>query len=120
MNTDLRPLPQPRHAPTELPGQLLTVLRSGHLVVWLFGDVDPALAAELDLVAAHAPRVADRLTIDGSRVTFCDTTLLRFIAHMASVLPVTIRRPTRMFVEILTFAGLSDLLSDPLSDPLSD
>jgi anti-anti-sigma regulatory factor len=90
------------------PGCVLTVLRGHAVIVWLIGDVDASVASDLDDIARYTPDVASRLVIDASRVTFCDSIVLRFIATVAAAVPVTIRRPSRLFADILAVSGLSE------------
>lgn len=90
----------------ERSGSVLTVVKSDEVVVWLIGEVDPAVAAELDEVADQAPWVARWLTIDGSRVTYCDTTVLRFISRVTESMYVIIRRPSPILAELLALSGL--------------
>lgn len=90
------------------PGSVHAVVKSDEVVVWLIGEVDLAVAAELDDVAEQAPRVARWLTIDGSRVTYCDSTLLRFIAQVSDSMYVVVRRPSAIFADILTLSGLAN------------
>lgn len=92
-------------------GYVLTVLRRDHVIVWLIGEIDLNLALDLDDIAEHVPRVTQQLVIDGSRVSFCDSTLLRFVATVAVALPVTIRRPSPIFADILTLSGLREQVS---------
>jgi anti-anti-sigma regulatory factor len=99
-----------------LSSSVLTVVRDDRVIVWLFGDVDQNVASDLRVIARHAPTVASQLVIEGSRVTFCDSTLLRFIAEMVSRMPVTVRRPSRVLAQILDLSRLSDLVAfDDLS-----
>ena len=97
--------------PSRPPGCVLTVLKGDAVVVWLIGEVDLNVAADLNDIAEQAPRVGRRLVIDGSRVTFCESTALRFIASLGAALPVTIRRPSRVFADILAFSGLAQHVS---------
>ncbi len=90
---------------------MLVVVKRDEVIVWLVGDVDVNLSLQLHDVAQEAPRVARRLVVDGSRVTFCDSTLLRFIAIVSASMPVTVRRPSQIFADILAFSGLSDRVS---------
>ena len=92
---------------TVLSSSVLTVVRDDRVIVWLFGDVDQNVASDLRVVARHAPQVASHLVVEGSRVTFCDSTLLRFIAEMTGRMSVTVRRPSRVFGQILELSGLS-------------
>jgi hypothetical protein len=91
----------------EPPGSLMIVAKKDEVVVWLIGDIDINLSLELHDVAVEAPRVASRLVLDGSRVTFCDSTLLRFISIVCGSMPVAVRRPSRVFADILAFSGLT-------------
>jgi anti-anti-sigma regulatory factor len=86
---------------------VLTVVKGDEVVVWLIGDLDLSVAAELDEVAEHAPRVARWLTIDASRVTYCDSVLLRFIAKVSETMYVSVRRPSAIFADILALSGLA-------------
>ena len=88
-------------------GSVLTVLKPDEVLVWLIGDIDVSAAPQLDDIAERAPQVATRLTIDGSRVTFCDTTVLRFVSRVTGSMQVAVRRPSRLFADILAFSGLS-------------
>lgn len=90
-----------------LSSSVLTVVRDDRIVVWLFGDVDHRVASDLRVIARYAPDVAAQLVLEGSHVTFCDSTLLHFIALMTSRMPVTVRRPTRMLRQILDLGRLS-------------
>jgi anti-anti-sigma regulatory factor len=99
-------------APAATPsGCLLTVVRDGQVVVWLIGEIGVDVMLELRDVALHAPRVADRLVIDGSRVTFCESDLIRFIAAASAALPVSVRRPSRVLADILAFSGLTRVIA---------
>jgi hypothetical protein len=89
-------------------GWVLTVLKPDEVIVWLIGEIDMSLTSDLDQIASHAPRVSDVMTIDGSRVTFCDSALLHFIAMSSQYMLVTVRRPSRILVDVLRFSGLSD------------
>ena len=93
------------------PGCVLTVLREDRVIVWLIGEVDLILAPDLEAIGRHARRAASRMTIDASRVTFCDSTVLTFVEAMTREMPVAIRRPTRVFTDILAFARLSSEVS---------
>jgi hypothetical protein len=98
----------------QVPGCVLTVAKPDEVIVWLIGEVDSTLGVDLARVAEHAPRVARRLVVDGSRVTFCDTTVSHFIALTAAVMPVVVRRPSRLLVDLLATTGLYHQVSvDP-------
>jgi hypothetical protein len=89
-------------------GWVLTVLKPDEVIVWLIGEIDLSLTYDLDQIASHAPRVSDAMTIDGSRVTFCDSALIHFITVASQYMLVTVRRPSRILVDILRFSRLSD------------
>ena len=86
---------------------MLTVVKSDEVVVWLIGELDLAVAAELDEIADQAPRVASWMTIDCSRVTCCDTTVLQFISRVSETMYVSVRRPSTIFTDILALSGLA-------------
>jgi anti-anti-sigma regulatory factor len=89
-------------------GWVLTVLKPDEVIVWLIGEIDLSLTDDLDQIASHAPRVSDVMTIDGSRVTFCDSTLIHFMTVASQYMLVTVRQPSRILVDILRFSRLSD------------
>src|SRR5690348_2327675 len=93
--------PSARPGNDQEPGCVLTVVKRDEVVVWLIGELDASVGPALDEVATHAPRVARWLTIDASRVTFCGTTLLRFIATVSQTMHVSVRRPSVIFADIL-------------------
>jgi anti-anti-sigma regulatory factor len=89
------------------PGSVHAVFKSNEVVVWLIGELDISIGPELDELAEEAPRVANWLTIDASRVTYCDTTFLRFIAEVSEDMFVSVRRPSTIFTDILALSGLA-------------
>jgi anti-anti-sigma regulatory factor len=95
----VEPLPVPS-------GCVLTVLKGDDVIVWLIGELDASIAMDLREIAEQMPGRAQRLVIDASRVSFSDSTVLRFIATMAASVPVTIRRPSRVFADLITISGL--------------
>jgi anti-anti-sigma regulatory factor len=96
------------------PGCVLTVAKPDEVIVWLIGEIDASLGLDLATIAEHAPRVAHRVVIDGSRVTFCDTTVTHFIELTAAVMPVVVRRPSRLLADLLAATGLyQQVLVDP-------
>jgi hypothetical protein len=98
----------------QAPGCVLTVAKPDEVIVWLIGEIDSALGIDLARVAEHAPRVARRVVIDGSRVTFCDSTVAHFVALTAAVMPVVVRRPSRLLVDLLATTGLyHQVIVDP-------
>jgi hypothetical protein len=90
---------------------VLTAFYRDQVFVWLRGEVDLALAPDLDAVAAHAPYLARRLTIDAARVRFCDSNVVNFIVRTSSAMPVTVRRPSSPFSDLMAAAGLAQLVS---------
>ena len=90
----------------QLPGCVLTVARRDEILVWLIGEIDPSVGPDLLRIARHGLPAAPRLVIDVSRVTFCDSTLLRFLSEVGGVMQVVIRRPSRLVVELLSASGL--------------
>ena len=93
--------------PGRTPGAVLVVLKGHDVIVWLIGEIDGNVAIDLDDIVKQTPDIASRLIVDASRVTFCDSTALRFIATVAAAVPVTIRGPSRVFADIITFSGLA-------------
>jgi anti-anti-sigma regulatory factor len=105
--------------PVQPPGCVLTVLRGHEVIVWLIGEVDDSLDPDLRDIAEQTSAFVSRLVIDGSRVTFCDSAVVRFIAGVAAAVPVTIRRPSRVFADIIELSGLAQnpwIHAEPASD----
>ena len=94
-------------SPGRSPGYVLAVLKGHDVIVWLIGEIDGNVVIDLEDIVKQAPDFASRLIVDASRVTFCDSTALRFIATAAAAVPVTIRAPSRVFADIITFSGLA-------------
>jgi ABC-type transporter Mla MlaB component len=90
----------------QAPGCVLTVVKRDEVLVWLIGEIDVSVALDLAQIAEHAPRVADRLVIDASRVTFCDSTIAHFLDRVADAMPVVVRRPSQLFADFLAATGL--------------
>jgi anti-anti-sigma regulatory factor len=90
----------------QLPGCVLTVARRDEVIVWLIGEIDLSVSPDLEQIAEHAPPVAGRLIIDGSRLTYCDSTLAHFISVMSDSMQVVIRRPSRVLVDLLVATDL--------------
>jgi anti-anti-sigma regulatory factor len=87
---------------------LLHAIEPGRAVVWLFGEIDLALAPDLDRLRSQVRDLAPHLVLDVSQMTFFDTTLMNFIAVVGSEIAVTVRRPPRQLVDLLTICGLRD------------
>lgn len=112
----------PTSAALQMPpsGSVLTVVQGDEMVLWLFGDIDLAVAEDLHQVAGHTPLGVRRLTVEASRMTFSDATLMTFLARAARMMPVRVRRPRRALVELLKVTQVGDLVSIDLgTDPPS-
>jgi anti-anti-sigma regulatory factor len=90
----------------QLPGCVLTVARRDEVIVWLIGEIDLSVAPDLAQIAEHAPPVAGRLVIDGSRLTYCDSSLAHFISVMCDSMQVVVRRPSQVFADLLAATEL--------------
>jgi anti-anti-sigma regulatory factor len=88
-------------------GCVLVVLKGHDVVVWLIGEIDSNVAIDLDDIVKQTPDITSRMIVDASRVTFCDSTALRFLATVAAIVPVTIRGPSRVFADLVSFSGLA-------------
>jgi anti-anti-sigma regulatory factor len=89
-------------------GSVLTSIELGRAVVWLRGEIDLTLAADLAELARHARDLGPHVVLEVSRMTFCDATLINFIAAISAQVAVTVRRPPRLLVDLLEICGLSD------------
>jgi hypothetical protein len=118
MSSSSLPIPRQRAEGVDPAGSVLIERHGDHLLVKLSGTIDRTVAASLDAIVQDS-RAVGRLTIDGSQVTFCDATLQEFIARMMSVMPVTIRRPSRVFQRSLDLSELSAIviIEGPEGDP---
>jgi anti-anti-sigma regulatory factor len=85
---------------------ILHSIEPGRAVVWLFGEIDLALADDLDRLSGQVRDLAPHLVLDVSQMTFFDTTLMNFIAVVCRDTAVTVRRPPRHLVDLLTICGL--------------
>jgi anti-anti-sigma regulatory factor len=88
-------------------GSVLTSIELGRAVVWLRGEIDLALAPDLTELARHARDLAPHIVLEVSRMTFCDVTLINFIAVISQQVAVTVRRPPRLLVDLLEICGLT-------------
>lgn len=100
------PAPLAQSIDRQPPGCVLTVAKRDEVIVWLVGEIDSSVALDLAQVVDNAKRMVPRLVIDGSRVTFCDSTLVGFIADAVDHMEVVVRRPSRLFVDLLAATGL--------------
>lgn len=74
--------------------------------IWLEGVIDLAIEQSLDglvLMLRHDPR---SVTIDLSRITFCDCRLVNFIADLQHDHPTCLRDAPLIAVELIRLAGL--------------
>jgi hypothetical protein len=85
----------------QLPGCVLTVAKRDEV-----GEIDSSVALNLTQIAERAPSVARRLVVDGSRVTFCDTTVAHFIGRASDAMQVVVRRPSPLLADLLAATGL--------------
>ena len=104
MSTQLKSFNHPIAAVAS--GSALTLEHDDEIILWLFGDVDLALSEELDAVSGHALRLGHALTVEASRIAFCDLTFVDFLAPLASVLTVRVRRPSLSIVQLLALTGV--------------
>jgi hypothetical protein len=106
---------------TPLPGCVLTVLQPHRAVVWLVGEIDIALTADLRDIADHIfDTGTTTLVVDGSRLRFCDATLATFLAAALRHGTVTIRRPPKLLTDYLTIVGLHDAVKIDSRNSTSD
>ena len=101
-------------------GYVLTSIEPGRAVLWLGGDVDLTLADDLAELEGHLRDLAPHLVLEVSSTSFCDSTLINFVASVCDDVSVTIRRPPRLLVDLLAVCALTDqvtLASFPGSAP---
>jgi hypothetical protein len=79
-------------------------------VVWLRGDIDPALERELLEVGESIPATTCEVVVDVARAGFSDLSLARFVESLANTVCVTVRFPTRRTREFLRLTGLDALV----------
>lgn len=77
-------------------------------IVWLEGVVDLTSQASLAATAGLLRDDPKRITIDLSRVTFSDCTLVHFIDDLERGHAVQLREPTRLVSDLLAVARGSD------------
>ena len=98
----LRVLP-PAHGPA---GSVLTSFEPGRAIVWLRGEIDLALADDLAELVSHVHDLGPHLVIEVSQLTFCDVTLVNFLAAVSKEVAVTVRRPPRLLTDLLKMCNL--------------
>jgi anti-anti-sigma factor len=76
-------------------------------VVRLEGEIDLSASEQLEELRRTLPPATRRVVLDVTGVTFCDGTLAGFVADLARVMPVSVRPPHRLVVELLRIAGLA-------------
>lgn len=74
--------------------------------VWLEGVIDIACEQMLDGVALMLRRDSRAVTVDMSRVTFCDARLTNFIAELQHDHSTCLRDAPRIALDLMTLAGL--------------
>jgi hypothetical protein len=62
---------------------------------------DLAVAYDLGEICRHSSQLGDNLVVDTSAMTFCDTTLFNFLGCIGERLKVTVRHPTRLYLDLL-------------------
>ena len=76
--------------------------------MWLQGEVDLALAQDLDRLVLHARDLGFHTVLDCSQMTFCDCTVVSFIAALSDQVFVTLRRPPSLLMDLLAMCDLTD------------
>ena len=101
----------PDDSRTPAAGSAISVLRPGQVVIWLLDEIDTSVEGELATIAFTAPGLGTPLVIDPTHMTFCDNTLTAFLVSLTTQgVAVVIRNPTRLALEWLTIAGVTDLV----------
>ena len=76
-------------------GEVCVLLDPDEAVVWLHGDIDLGVQRELDAAVTDLFRADLPVLIDLSKITFCDSTAVRFLAHLLQAgLSVRVHDPT--------------------------
>jgi hypothetical protein len=90
-------------------GLVLTTIQPGRAIIWLVGEIDQSVSADLQEVVrtlhGHAPHVV----VDPTRMTSCDRTLAGFLRALRAVAAITIRRPTPALRRLLLSWGVTDI-----------
>lgn len=76
-------------------GDAFALVESEHVEVWLHGDIDASMGAELTLLITDLDHLRLPVILDASNVSFCDSAGIAFVIRlMGCGLPVTLRRPS--------------------------
>lgn len=76
-------------------GEAVALIEGDHVEVWLHGDIETTMTAELRTLLSDLERMHLPVVLDGSHVTFCDSACLSFVLRlMGSGVPVTLRDPS--------------------------
>jgi anti-anti-sigma regulatory factor len=89
-------------------GGILTTISPGRTIVRLEGDIDLSMAEEFGLLLLSLPTDTKEIVLDVRALTFCDSTLVNFVAAVEADLPVTVAPPNRWVVELLRLVGLDE------------
>jgi hypothetical protein len=95
---------------SSLSGWVITMRHGDHLVVWLCGEVDLSLEPELAMIATQLPVAVREVVIDSSWLTFCDLAVGRFVGALPPDVAVLARRPSRLFLDVLSVCGVRSRL----------
>jgi anti-anti-sigma factor len=87
-------------------GGILTTIGHDRTVVRLEGEIDLTMADEFGQLLLSLPTATSEIVLDVGGLTFCDCTLVNFVAAMEGQLPITVRTPNRWVVELLHLVGL--------------
>jgi hypothetical protein len=79
-----------------------------YLLVQLSGSVDAGHAEQLADVEQRAALDPVPVVVDASQLTFCDSTVVEFLAALADHCPVTVDRPSRLVRDTLATFRLTD------------
>lgn len=83
-------------------GEAVALVEADQVVVWLHGDIDVTMHAELDGLLNDLDDLRLPVVIDASNVTFCDSAGLGFVIRlMGCGLQVTLRRPSAALQQLL-------------------
>lgn len=76
-------------------GEAVALVEGDHVVVWLHGDIDLTMDDDLRGLVGDLDEFQLPVILDGSHVTFFDSTGLRFVLQLMECgLPVTLRKPS--------------------------
>lgn len=90
-------------------GEAVALVEPDHVVVWLHGDIDATLSAELNGLLKDLDELRLPVVLDASRVTFCDSSGLSFVLRlMGCGLPVSLREPSKALLVLLDALALHE------------